>query len=353
MKLRFVSALFLLLPLVGCQTTEPEKRNFLSTYRGVEATKGPTGRTALVKESDPKTFDRYNKVLIEPVRYIAPRNPDPKHKGPTREEARRLTSTFDRILREELGSHYELTNRRSRDTLIVRAALTELRPSEPGLFIFNYLPYAGAVTTGLSLATGETLGAGSNAVEAEAQDSLTRRQVYALVERTKGGKLQPSGLERWGQSEQAMRVWSRKIRRGIQKSTATTSRGGGFGSRQNAATPAPAGRQAASRASSSSSGGEGRRPLFAGNARNQAAAANRVGAGSRTQVANPGATSRSGSAKPAEEKPSRPLLAGLFKPKEETAASAGRKAAPKSGSAQTQGKAKAKGKGLFGRRNEP
>jgi hypothetical protein len=351
MKLRLVSALFLL-SLVGCQTNEPEKRNFLSTYRGVEATKGPTGNTALVKASDPKTFDRYNKVLIEPVRYIAPRNPDPKHKGPTREEARKLTSTFDRILREELGSHYQLTNRRSRDTLIVRAALTELRPSEPGLFIFNYLPYAGAVTTGLSLATGETLGAGSNAVEAEAQDSLSRRQVYALVERTKGGKLQPSGLERWGQSEQAMRVWSRKIRRGIQKSTATSPRGGAFASRRTAATSAPAGRQTASRAASSSSDGEDRRPLFGGNARNQTAADSRAGTSSRPAVARPGTASRAGSAKPGDETPSRPILAGLFKPKEDEAAPVGRKAAPKAASKPGSAQTKAKGKGFFGRRNE-
>jgi len=221
-RLRFsIFSLFALasaLVLASCQTTELEKRNYLSSYRGMETTRNLAGGTSMVRESDPRTMARYRKVLVEPVRYIPPRNPDPKHKGPTRAEAQQLTAAFEKALKEELGRHYELTSRRSRDTLAVRAALTELRPSQPALFILNYLPYAGAATTGLSLATGETLGAGSTSMEAEVVDAASRRQLYALVERSKGSKLQPSGLEKWGQSEQAMKIWARKIRRGIQRS---------------------------------------------------------------------------------------------------------------------------------------
>lgn len=212
-----VSALLAALVFSSCQTTELERSNFLSTYRGMETKRTPGG-VSMERQSDPQSLARYRRVMVEPVRYIPPRNPDPKRQGPTRAEARRLAAAFEQNLKDELGAHYELTNRRGRDTLAVRAALTELRPSQPALFALNYLPYAGAATTGLSLATGETLGAGATAMETEVVDAASRRQVYALAERSRGTKLQPSGLERWGQSEQAMRIWSRKIRRGIQRS---------------------------------------------------------------------------------------------------------------------------------------
>jgi hypothetical protein len=75
------------------------------------------------------------------------------------------------------------------------------------------------VTTGVSLATGKTPGAGSTSVEAEVIDSYSRRQVYAIVDQFKGSKFQPTGIDRWGQTESAMKSWSRKIRMGIQGSS--------------------------------------------------------------------------------------------------------------------------------------
>ncbi|MDF1863025.1 MAG: DUF3313 domain-containing protein [Verrucomicrobiales bacterium] len=138
----------------------------------------------------------------------------------TRAESERLAEKFEKILKEELSPHYQITTRRGYNTLIVRAALTELRPSDPGLFVVNYLPYAGIAATGVQLATGEAPGGGSTSFEAEVIDSRTRRQVYAIADQIKGGKLQVGGLAKWGQAERAMRGWSRRIRLAIQKAEA-------------------------------------------------------------------------------------------------------------------------------------
>jgi len=204
-----------LLLSVGCETVETTKPAHLSSKRGLKAESGAIGNKALVKTTDPASLRRYNKVIIEDVKVVQPRNVPAGEQRASRAEAERLAEHFEDVLRKELGAHYQITNRRSSNTLSVRATLTELQPSNPGLFVFNYLPYAAAVTTGVSLATGKTVGAGSTTVEAEVVDSLSRRQVYAIVDRFEGSKFQPAGIEKWGQSESAMRSWARKIRTGI------------------------------------------------------------------------------------------------------------------------------------------
>lgn len=213
-------AALLILPLffAACETTETTKPQHLATSRGFQSERSSIGNKALVKQSDPKSLDKYRKVMIEDVKVSQPKS-SPDVKRASREESERLAERFEDILREELSPHYQITNRRGRDTLTVRATLTDLQPSRPGVFVFNYLPYAAALTTGVSLATGKTPGAGSTTVEAEVMDSMSRRQVYAIIDQFKGSKFQPHGLERWGQTEAAMRAWSRKIRSGIQGST--------------------------------------------------------------------------------------------------------------------------------------
>ncbi len=222
------TALPILLPifLIACETTESTKPKHLSTTRGLKEAPGMLGNKSLVRTSDPKSLAKYRKVVIEDVRVVQTKSVPAGEKRATRQEAEKLAERFEDILREELRPHYQVTNRRGRDTLVVKATLTDLQPSKPGVFVFNYLPYAAALTTGVSLATGKTPGAGSTTVEAEVVDALSRRQIYALVDQFKGSKFQPGGIERWGQTEAAMRAWSRQIRHGVQSGTAKPFAGG-------------------------------------------------------------------------------------------------------------------------------
>lgn len=199
--------------LVGCETTQPEKRHYLSTYYGMEEKQGALGSRVMIRESDPKRMERYERVIIEDIKVIPAKNLDPKVKQATREEAEKLAEQFEVILAEELGKSFEITRYRSYKTLTVRAALTELQPSDPALFMVNYLPYASAASTGLQLLSEKknTIGAGSTTVEIEVLDSRSRRQLFAMVDRIKGSKLQPGGLEKWGQTEGSMRMWAKQV----------------------------------------------------------------------------------------------------------------------------------------------
>lgn len=239
------ASLLLLLSVVfvSCETTESTRPRHLSSTRGLSEASGGLGNKALVKTTDPNALTRYRKVIVEDVRVARPKQVDPKARTASKADAERLAERFEEILREELSPHYQITNRRGRDTLVVKATLTDIQPSRPEVFVFNYLPYAAMLTTGVTVATGKTPGAGSTTVEAEVVDASTRRQVYAIVDEYKGSKFQPSGIGRFGQTESAMRAWSRKIRTGIQgaapKPVATTSKPAAKPAPKPAAKPAP------------------------------------------------------------------------------------------------------------------
>ena len=219
----------LLLPLsllIGCETNEPAvKRSYISSYRGMTEENVSGINKSLVSKSDPAALKKYTKVVIDDVKVIPARNVPANQKRATMAEGERLAEHFEATLAKELSPYFDVTSRRGQNTLVVRAALTELQPSNPALFVFNYLPYAAAVTTGLTLATGKTPGAGSTSMEAEVLDASSRRQLYAIVDRFQGSKFQPGGIEKWGQSEAAMRSWSRQIRTGIQANNKVASHG--------------------------------------------------------------------------------------------------------------------------------
>lgn len=226
--------------LIGCETTEPAvKRNYISSYRGMSEDASSALNKSLVKKSDPSALKKYTKVMIEDVKVIPAKNLPPKAKTATREEGERLAEHFEDTLKKEFGAHYQITNYRGSNTLLVRAALTDLQPSNPGVFVFNYLPYTGVLTTGMTLATGKTPGAGSTSMEAEVLDARTRRQLYAIVDQYKGSKFQPGGIEKWGQSEGAMRAWSRKIRLGVQGTAPATTTKSATTPKKSATKPEP------------------------------------------------------------------------------------------------------------------
>jgi len=214
----------LILPLVGfvsCETTEiSTNSSHISSYKKLEVQTDPLAGGALIRKADPKELQKYSKVMVDKVKVYPSRVSKPGEKTATKEEARMLAEKFETILKKELSTHYKLTNRPGSDTLRVRAALTELRPSNPALFALNYAPYVGLLATGYQVVSKETLGSGSTSVEAEVVAANSNKQVYAIMDRMKGSKFQPSGLAKWGQSEQAMHIWSRKIRMGIDKSAA-------------------------------------------------------------------------------------------------------------------------------------
>ncbi|MEM9016020.1 MAG: DUF3313 domain-containing protein [Verrucomicrobiota bacterium] len=196
--------------LVGCETTQPASRYYLSSYRGMEEHVGAFGNKAMVKTIDANRFERYDRVIIEDIKVLPSKSKDPQFREATKAEAEALAEKFEDFLEKEFAKSFEITRYRSYKTLTVRAALTDIEASNPALFAVNYMPYAGLAATGYQLLDGDALGAGSTTMEIEILDSRSRRQLWAMVDRLKGGKLQPGSLSKFGQTEMAMQAWAKK-----------------------------------------------------------------------------------------------------------------------------------------------
>lgn len=204
--------------LSSCETSQPEKRYALSSYRGMEEHVGAFGNKALVKTADSSRLERYERVIIDDIRVMLPRNTDPKVRKASRQEAEALAEKFEDILEAEFSKHYEITRSRSYKTMRIRAALTDLEASNPALFATNYMPYAGIAATGIQLLEGDSgaLGAGSASIEIEIVDSRSGRQLFAMIDELEGSKFQPGSLSKYGQAEMAMQAWARKARKAVQ-----------------------------------------------------------------------------------------------------------------------------------------
>jgi len=215
MKLRYLAFLSLIaVSMMSCQTTEPSGSKFLTSYDGFEKT-GLSG--AQVYHGNVKKLASYRRVYIEPVRIIAAPDQEKKNKA-TPEEIATLKSKFETELRAELATTHTVVSRPGRRTLTVRAALVEIQPGTPALFLAGYAPYAGTVSTAIGVATGTRPGSGATSVQAEVIDSRTREQFFAVIERKQAAKWQPlQGLTRWGQAEASFRKWSDQIRKELCK----------------------------------------------------------------------------------------------------------------------------------------
>jgi len=212
---------FALLALVGismmsCQTTEPSGARFLTSYDGFKKAGGLSN--AQVYYGDLEKLASYRRVYIEPVRIIPASTGEAKNNKPTAAEISSLKGNFESELRTELATTHTVVSRPGRRTLTLRAALIELEPGNPALFMAGYAPYAGAVTAAIGVATGKLPGAGATSMQAEVIDSRTREQFYAVIDRDQTGRWQPAeGMTRWGLARACFRKWSGQIRKQISK----------------------------------------------------------------------------------------------------------------------------------------
>ena len=217
MKLKHLAILSLAgLSMMSCQTTEPSGARFLTSYDGFEKAGGLSN--AQLYYGDIEKLASYRRVYVEPVRIISAPDQAEKNNKPSAAEVASLKAKFESELRTELATTHTVVSRPGRRTLTIRAALIDLEPGSPALFMAGYAPYAGAVTAAIGVVTGKLPGAGATSMEAEVIDSRTREQFFAVIDRDQTGRWQPAeGLTRWGLAEASFRKWSDQIRKELSK----------------------------------------------------------------------------------------------------------------------------------------
>lgn len=223
MRISAIPQCFLAIAMAGfvsCKAIESKNKSFLSNYEGFK--QSSNWNDAVSYHGDLNKLRDYDRVFIETVKIIPPKDPDKLDftKNATLEEYKQLERAFRRALEREMSMELPLTTSPGPGTLSVRAAALDIQPGNPLLFASTYAPYFSIATAGIGAVSGSKVGAADVIVEAEIIDSVTREQYFALIDRTGGSKLRPlRGLSRWKHVEVAFENWAKKFRETLDSAT--------------------------------------------------------------------------------------------------------------------------------------
>lgn len=141
-------------------------------------------------------FRRYRRVQIAPVQILIPVGGTPL----TLDQRRTVATAVQDALRAELGRDFEIVTRRGPDTLLVSAAISEVREGgNPALSTAsNFMPLARLAREGVAVVAGSDPLVGGAAGEMQLTDSMTGRLLAAAIDSrdaTAGMRIRGSSLD--------------------------------------------------------------------------------------------------------------------------------------------------------------
>ncbi len=203
--------------MVSCAATGPEQHgparpvsgnDFLQGYYRF-LTPGPEGG-ANTRWFKPGTdFSRYHGIMLDSVVFYFAE--DSEHKGIDAREMKELADDFNSKMCDTLESSYAIVSEPGPGVLRIRAAITDIRQSRPGLSAVSVVTPVGlTVSTVRKGAGGGWSGSGATSAEFMALDSLTNDVVAVAQDERKAGF--GERFTRWGSSEEAFGFWAERIK---------------------------------------------------------------------------------------------------------------------------------------------
>lgn len=184
--------------ICGCGDVKQAQTGFLSDYSKLSAVSDDSYRYV-----DEQALDRYSKFIVEKVEvhfFAGASAIEAKSKGKiTEQELQELADYFhSAIVKAIESSGREVVHKSGPGVARLRVALTDIK--ETG--ILNVLPVASVAGTDV----------GGAAMEAELLDSVTGKQIGAVVESRKGGRVPFSNLGDWGTAKGIMDHWATRLK---------------------------------------------------------------------------------------------------------------------------------------------
>lgn len=187
--------------IAACSTTPPVESGFLSDYSQLKPDKyGNAG----LRWTEVPGFDwkQYREVQLDPV--LIYYHPSAKNRQIQPDDLKMLADYFREAVIAELQGTYTVTTTPGPDVLRIRAAITDVVPASPGV---------NAVTT---LVAFVPLDLGGAAIEVEFLDSVSGKQLAAMVERKKGSPVNlAGGFTELGYAKAAFREWATDLKRAL------------------------------------------------------------------------------------------------------------------------------------------
>ena len=197
-----IAGAVILFLLAGCGAPRMQSSGFLSDYDRLRPVQKE--EHVLYWEKPGVDWKRYDKLIIAPVQVrIVPADPPVELRlGEAEELAGRLHEALVRGLRER----YPVVETAAPDVLVIRPALTHLKPVTPALNI------AATALLGVPVDVGEA------AVEAQFADSLSGRILGELTVSSRGSIVDITRVwTRWDQVNRAFELWAQRLRRAMEE----------------------------------------------------------------------------------------------------------------------------------------
>ncbi len=196
--------------IAGCKSQNVNHSGFLGDYALLQP--GPADGADWRYIKPEVDFSRYDKVMVDHVVFYFKK--DAKYQGIHPEELQELADAFHQALTDALKGAYPIVENPGPDVLRLRAAITDLKPSNPGLnTVTSIIPVGLAISHIKKGVTGTHANVGAATIEAEVLDSATNTRLALAVDRKAGEKYKViSGMDKWGHSKGAFKFWAQRLR---------------------------------------------------------------------------------------------------------------------------------------------
>ena len=153
-------------------------------------------------------FNKYNKFMVDSVIFYLASDAD--YKGIDPQDMKDLADSFNKELVSAFHGKYPIVAEPGPDVARIRLAITNIKPSKPGVSsVTSIVP----VGLGISLlkkgATGGWTGGGETAAEFMALDSMTNEVIAIAVDQRKAEFEQR--FSKWGSANDTFKLWSERI----------------------------------------------------------------------------------------------------------------------------------------------
>ncbi len=184
---------------LGCRQAQTVTTSgFMHDYSQLEPWEGD--ENTLVYEKPGVDWKQYKRLMIDPIEvHYHPMNKSRKVKP---EELVKLTDFFHARLVKAVEDGYPVTNTPAPDVLRIRAAITDIDPTNTAVNVVSQVAIMVPIDMG---------GAG---MEAEFLDSVTNERLYACMEQMKGVPYNlMEGTFKYDHAKGAFKYWAKELRK--------------------------------------------------------------------------------------------------------------------------------------------
>lgn len=197
--------------MIGCAASgmkDVTQSGFLGDYS--ELKPGKDDEAALLYINPATDFKSYDKVAFQRIRVVLKDDAEEKEIDPAM--LTELTTYYQEALLNEVKKSYKIVDKPGPGVMVIRVAITGVRPSSPvSNTMSTLIPIGMAVAGATKAASGDNLGTGEAATEIEIIDSQTGERLGAAVDRRQGGKSAFRG--KWEDTKDAFDYWAERVRK--------------------------------------------------------------------------------------------------------------------------------------------